>query len=74
MIMVRQELEGIEVGAPNINFYPRFGLCPVEALHERYSEDSCSIVDGDEKTLVWGMNWFFCHPKKKKENSDCTVL
>ena len=72
MIMVSQELKDIEVGAPNINFYPRFGLCPVEALHERYSEVSCSIVDGYEKTLVWGMNWFFCHPKKKKENSDCT--
>ena len=52
MIMVSQELKGIEVRAPNINFYPRFGLCPVEALYERYSDDSCSIIDGDEKRRV----------------------
>lgn len=42
-------------------FYPKNGLGDVKSLQARYSDDGY-MVDGDEKTAVWGWNWFFCHP------------
>ena len=56
-----------------VNFYPKKGPCPVKTLQKRYSEDGY-MVDGKEKTLVWGMNWFFCYPKKVQKTSTCTIL
>ena len=56
-----------------VNFYPKKGPCPVKMLQKRYSEDGY-MVDGKEKTLVWGMNWFFCYPKKVQKISTCTIL
>ena len=73
MFMVSQKLKDVEEGAQNDNFYPKEGPCPVETLSGKYTEDGCNMVDGDEKTSVWGMNWFFCDPKQEIDKK-CTIL
>jgi len=55
------------------DFCPKEGTCPVEILQKRYSDDG-HLVDGVEKTLVWGKNWFFCLPKTPSKLSKCTVM
>ena len=47
----------------------------MKTLKKRYAKtNDGNMDDGVEKTRVWGMNWFFCHPKKKKEDSKCTKV
>ena len=56
-----------------VNFYPKEGPCPVEMLHEKYSNDG-TMIDEDETTFVVGMRWFFCFPKQTTNLPKCTVL
>ena len=52
-----------------IMFYPKEGPCAVKTLQEQYSDEGYI-----KKTMVWGMNWFFCHPKKPRKPTKCTIL
>ena len=63
-----------EVHPSEVESYPKEGPCSVEMLQESYTDDGHMEVDGGEKTLVWGSNWFFCYPKEPKKESKCTIL
>ena len=58
----------------DVEFYPKEGPCSVEMLKQRYTDDGHMEVDGSEKTMVWGANWFFCFPKEPKSVPKCTIL
>ena len=56
-------------------FYPKKGPCSVKTLKKRYAKtNDGNMDDAGEKTHVWGMNWFFCLPKKPKKESKCIIL
>ena len=57
-----------------VDQYPKEGPCSVEMLHARYTNDGYMEVDGGERVLVWGRNWFFCHPKNFEKKPKCTIL
>jgi len=57
----------------DLKFYPNEGPCPVKELQKKYSNDG-NMVDDDEKTMVWGWNWFFCQPKTITIPTKCTIL
>ena len=54
-------------------FYPKDGPCSVKTLKKSYRDDG-NMEDKGKTTHVWGMNWFFCFPKKPKNGSKCTIL
>ena len=57
----------------DFKFYPNEGPCHVKELQNKYSNDG-NMVDEDEKTMVWGWNWFFCQPNKPTITKKCTIL
>ena len=62
-----------ELWHEDFKFYPNEGPCPVNELQTKYSKDG-NIVENDKKILVWGWNWFFCHPTKPEKPKKCTIL
>ena len=53
--------------------YPKEGPCSVKMLKEKYTDDG-QMEDGGKKTMVWGMDWFFCYPIKPEKVPKCTIL